>query len=853
MSAQQPITASMREIRPVARRASLAGITVFITFLLTVSGLSEARAQSLNEQVVYSARDSMRYDLARQIVYLYGAAKVNYGSLELVAERIVLDLKNEETQAYGAPDSSGTIVGIPEFKEGANTVSADSIRYNFRSKTGMIREVRTTEDQLHVIAHKSKRHPNGEVHSLGGMLTTCDRPRPHYHFAVSRMMVIPEDKIVTGPALMKVGRVPVPLAVPFGLFPNHRNGAAGILVPTYGNSQQLGYFFLNGGYYMPINEHMDLQLTGDIYSRGSWGLRAVSRYRRRYRYSGNLDISRSSLLNSFREYPDFSEQKNFFVRWNHTLDPKASLTDRFSASVNLGTSRNFTNNFNSSTSDYLSNTFQSNVQWNHLWSGKPYSLAVGMRHSQNTLNRTFDLTLPTATFNVQRFFPADLLRSEGSTARRNWADNIGVSWSSTFDNRLSTTEDQLYLENLPVLMRQLQNGIRHTAAVGTSFKTRFFSLNPEVRFTDRMYFEQLRKTYYAGADTLVTDTVPRFAAPFDWSAGATLTSKLYGMYSFRGGKLKAIRHVITPTAGLSYTPGNDTRLTGPFGPAGEEATYNPFQIGIYGSPPATESGLLTLGLVQSVEAKVQGKDLDAEGDPTTKKIKLLDFLGMSSSYDLLKDSLQWSPANVSARTQFFNMLDVNLVSTWDPYSTDVNGQRIQRSQRELDGRLARLLGANLAAGVEFKSPRYGQSAGSAPVNNNTEQVVGEADPSKGAPVNFSLPWRLRVNYSYDLARSWKASEFTSDQRQSVLFNGDLSVLKWWKLGFSSGYDLEAEEWTPTSLNLYWDLHCWEFNLNVIPLGLRKSFTVRINVKASVLKDLKYELVRPFGNDGQLLR
>jgi len=418
---------------------------------------------------------------------------------------------------------------------------------------------------------------------------------------------------------------------------------------------------------------------------------------------------------------------------------------------------------------------------------------------------------------------------------------------------LSTTEDQLYLENLPVLMRQLQNGIRHTAAVGTSFKTRFFSLNPEVRFTDRMYFEQLRKTYYAGADSLVTDTVPRFAAPFDWSAGATLTSKVYGMYSFRGGKLKAIRHVITPTAGLSYTPGNDTRLTGPFGSAGEEATYNPFQIGIYGSPPATESGLLTLGLVQSVEAKVQGKELDAEGDPTTKKIKLLDFLGLSTSYDLLKDSLQWSPANVSARTQFFNMLDVNLVSTWDPYSTDVNGQRIQRTQRELDGRLARLLGANLAAGVEFKSPRYGQSPGSAPVNNNTEQVVGEADPSKGAPVNFSLPWRLRVNYSYDLARSWKASEFTSDQRQSVLFNGDLSVLKWWKLGFSSGYDLEAEEWTPTSLNLYWDLHCWEFNLNMIPLGLRKSFTVRINVKASVLKDLKYELVRPFGNDGQLLR
>ncbi len=803
-------------------------------------------AQVLQDEVKYDARDSMRYDIANQTVYLFGAAKVTYQGIELTAERIVLDMGNEETKAYGAPDSSGAITGLPEFKQNGKLITADSIRYNFRTKKGMIREVRTTEDQLYVLARKSKRQANEEVHSKGGMLTTCDRPHPHYHFAVSRMMVIPDDKIIAGPALMKVGNVPLPLGIPFGLFPNHHGGTAGILVPVYGNSDQLGYYFLNGGYYLPINDHVDLQLTGDIYSRGSWALRSNVRYKSRYHYSGQLELSRTTILNSDPEYPDYSRQNNFFIRWNHLMDAKASLTDRFTASVNAGSSQNFTTQLNTSTGDFLTNTFQSNIQWNHQWGGKPYSLAVGARHSQNTLNRTFDINLPTATFNVQRVFPADWFRGDQAVVKRRWYDDIGVNWSSSFDNRLSTTEDQLYLDNLPMLTRRMRNGLQHTAAASTSLKTRFFSLNPEARFTDRMYFDQIRQLYNPADSTISTDTLPTFAAPFEWSAGATLTSKLYGMFAFHGKKLKAIRHVITPTAGFSYTPGTDTR-TLPIGAPAGTSLYSPYERGIYGAPNPTESGLITLGLIQSFEAKVLK-------DTSYQKMKLLDFLGATTSYDLMRDSLNWSPINVSARTQLFKTVDVNLVSNWDTYATDLSGARIEKSQRELDGSLARLTNLGLAVGMAFRSKRYGQTGNPANVNNNTTTVVGETDPNKGAGMNFNMPWQLRVNYSYDLSRAWAATDFTETQRQSVLFNGDVTVFKWWKIGISSGYDFVANEKTPTTMNLYWDMHCWEMNLNVIPLGTRKSFTFRINVKASVLRDLKYELRKPYGNnDGTLLR
>ena len=811
---------------------------------------AEVRGQGgLDSEVKYSARDSIRYDAREQTVYLYGAATVNYEGLQLTADRITYSFKNEEAQAFGAPDSSGAIAGKPVFQDGAQEIEADSIRYNFRSGQAYIRHARTNEEQSWVQAAESKLLDNGEVHSRGGMLTTCDRPRPHYHFKVSRMIVIPDDKIVAGPAYMKVGNVPTPLAIPFGMFPNKSRGAAGILIPTWGESEQLGFYLLNGGYYLPLGEHADLQLTGDIYSRGSWALRSFSRYKTRYRYSGSLDLSHSTQLNSDPEFPDFSRTTAFFVRWNHLVDAKASLSDRFNASVNAGTTNNFTNNFNSSTSDYLSNTFNSNISWNHTWPGRPYNLGVNLRHSQNSQTGNFDFTLPSVSFNLSRYMIADLFKKQTVVADR-WYDRIGLSYSANFENRISTTEDQIYWENIPTLAREAQNGIRHTAALSTSFKTPLFTINPEIRFTDRMYFEQISKTYDPGTDSVFTDTVPMFSAPYDWSAGATLTSKLYGMFQFRGEKLKAIRHVITPSAGISYRPDFSTEQDIYYGDT-LVTTYSPFDNGIYGKPPSGESGLLTLSLVQSLEAKVKDRKAAPEAKDPTKKIKLIDVFSLASNYDWLKDSLKWNPISMAVRTVLLNVVNLNFNSVWDPYAVNDAGVRYDASAAKVNGRFLRLTNANAAIGFEVKSRKYGQPAGETGTGSN-ESVVGEADPDKGAEVNFSLPWRLNVNYSYDVFRTWLGSSFDDSERQSVLATGDITLFKYWKLGASSGWDFVAEDWTPTSLNLYWDLHCWEFNFNLIPFGERQSYSFRINVKASILRDLKYEQRQPMGNNDQLL-
>jgi hypothetical protein len=393
--------------------------------------------------------------------------------------------------------------------------------------------------------------------------------------------------------------------------------------------------------------------------------------------------------------------------------------------------------------------------------------------------------------------------------------------------------------------------------VSTTFKNKLVTINPEFRVTERWYFKTLSKTYDPETNSTEVDTLSGFSRVGEWNAGASMTSKLYGMYSFYGERIKAIRHVITPSAGFTYRPDQSTEIEGPFGVDGTPGSYSPYDIGIYGKPPSGQSGTLNLGIIQNIEAKVRDgkvyRDSTAAPDAELyRKLKLIDYLGINSTYDVLKDSLRWSPINISARTSLFNVLNLNVVSLWDPYAVDAFGTRYDRSQRSVNGQLARMVYTNVALGFDLKSPRYGQ-AGQNTASEDKGKVVEDSDPSKGASVNFSLPWRLGVNYSYDINRVFTSTdEFTDSERQSVLFNGDVNILKHWKFGFSSGYDLVAGDWTPTSLNLYWDLHCWEFNFNIIPIGERKSFMFRINIKASILRDLKYEQRQPYGNDSNLL-
>ena len=382
-----------------------------ITDSLVVNDSTESKVDTtiskdaITSKVDYQAEDSMRFDLSIEKVYLYGNAQVNYEDIQLNAAYIEVDLRNNTVVANGLPDSTGELAGLPVFKEGAQEYQAGKMTYNFDTEKGKISEVKTQEGDGYIKGNEVKKTGEDVMYIRNGYYTTCNLDHPHYSLATSKLKVIPKDKIVTGPTVLKIGDVPTPLGLPFGFFPNKKGRSSGIIIPTYGDSRAYGFFLRDGGFYWGISDNMDASFTADIYSLGSWGAKVNSRYKKRYGYNGNVNLSYAKLLNGYKEFPDYVESNEFFIRWNHNQDTKARPGGRFSANVNIGSRNNFINNLNSFTQDYLTNTFQSSISYNNSFPTKPYNLTLSARHNQNTQTGAFNLTLPDAAFNVSRLYP----------------------------------------------------------------------------------------------------------------------------------------------------------------------------------------------------------------------------------------------------------------------------------------------------------------------------------------------------------------------------------------------------------------------------------------------------------------
>lgn len=805
--------------------------TLFNTLEDTIKTSSDTELKS---KVQCDARDSMPFDILGQKLRLYGNAKVKYEDVDVKAGYIEFDLGNNMVIAAGEKDSAGNIINKPELMDESGTISGDSIFYNTKTKKGLIKFLRTEQGGGFITTDVAKKDSNDVSYIKNGSYTTCNLEHPHFFIRMTKMKIIPNDKIVTGPAYLVIGDIPTPLAIPFGFFPNKKGRSSGIIIPAYGQSPGLGYYLKDGGYYFGLNDHYDLALKADVYSRGSWGLKALSNYNVRYKYSGNFALGYSTFKTSEKEFPDYSVRHDFNVRWSHRQDQKANPSVRFSSDVNI-LSSNY-NKFNSNnTNDYLSNTFQSNIAWGKSW--KRANLSTNLRHSQNTITHKMDMSLPQVAYSVNRFNPTKLFEKEGVIKSR-WYDKIGVSYTADFENRISIRDTNIFKPTTN-LMDSLQLGIKHTVPLSASYSNRFFSFSPQANFTSLWYFDKISKTYDAG-DTLRTDTIKEFKTANFYTISLVTTSKLYGFYTFKNARVKAIRHVITPTVSFNYRPD--------FGAASlhyyetiypnnssTPLTYSIFQNGLYGSPPAGKVAGISFGLDNNLEMKVRPGKKDTA--TTDKKIVLIESFSINSSYNYAAEVFALAPFNIAARTRLYkNLISISGGALVDPYKIDHTGFRYNHYMME-DGVLGRLTSAqvSLTANLQSKTKKDDAMSKEKAKNDKVyEQQYNYAITHPEYYVDFNVPWNLNIGYNLRYDKPGIVETVT----QSATFSGDVKVTDKWKVGFSSGWDLEKHDFTYTSLNVYRDLHCWEMTFNWVPFGFRKSYTININVKSSVLQDLK---------------
>ena len=809
----------------------------------------------IDDKIERSCNDSTIQDFKNNKIYYYGDAKVVYEDITIEAAFIEFDFENRTVFAKGLLDSTGKLYGTPVFLEGDQTYHSETMKFNFDTKKGIITKVFTEDAMGYIHGSRIKKMDDNTIHIKSGSYTTCsNREHPHFEFHFGKAKVIPDDKIVTGPAYFKLEETPLPIGVPFGIFPNAKGQRNGLIVPSWGESANRGFYLENGGFYWGINEHLDLQLVGDIYTRGSWAVKPTLRYNKRYAFNGSFSGSYAVNKIGAKGSADYNESTDFKVRWVHKQDPKARPRSSFSADVYI-VSSNY-NKYNAiSSNEYLSNTFQSSVAY-QTSIGKLFNFTANASHSQNTLTSVMTVTLPELTFTMNRVYP---FKNVGKPGKKRWYKDLYLSYTANAKNYVSMA-DSLYFK--PGWLDNLQNGIQHRVPISMPVKLfKYVTWTTSVNLVDRMYFRYFEKQWVedpslSAGGYLQTDTINQFRNVFSFDVSSTMTTKLYGQVNFKKGPIRAIRHVFTPSIGFSYNPDFSKDFWNYYGTYydanGVAQLYSMFQGNVYGAPPSGEAGRVTYSFGNNLEIKVPSKKDTITG---VKKVKIIEDLTISGSYDIAKDSLNFSYLSISGRTTLFKNLSVRYSSLWDPYVLDSAGiKQLNQFEWDVNKRLFRKSSVawNFSLSYSLNNDTFKKNKGKGSRNAATRQFESsplaseqEMHDIRSHPedyVDWSTQWSLSLSYNLTLSNNPTSINYLMQDNRRVIqtlgVNGNVNLTPKWKVSVQTGWDFELKKLSYTSFTVYRDLHCWEMRFNWIPIGTYKSWNFQINVKAAALQDLK---------------
>jgi len=831
---------------------------------------STIQKSEIETTINYSAKDSIFYDLQNQKIKLYGNSKIDYGEINLEAYEILVDWNDKTLDANYLTDSTGKKIGKPIFSEGNQSYETDKITYNFDSRKARIKGIVTQLDDAYMQGEDVKKNEEDELFISHAMYTTCNLEEPHFHISSGKIKVIPGKKVISGPFHLKFGDVPTPLGFIFGMFPQPKKKVSGLIMPNYGEEKRRGFYLRDGGYYFALNDYIDLRLTGDVYSKGSYGMTLGSSYKKRYSYSGNLRFNyNKSKLGDF-ENP--STSNDFSFSWSHTPDARGK-SSRFSSSVNFQTNSYNQNknlvysNFNES----INAQFNSNISYTKSFKGSPFNLSANLRHSQNVQTKKVNLTLPDISYNMSRIYPFKNLGKLGKTA-------LGkISISHRFNGKIELTNgsvgnslsglnvinsgnnfsEQLdfNMDNLNSIIDRSKIGGKHTIPISTSFNLlKYFTVSPSVNYNEIWYFKKLSYNYNELENGIEIDTTNSFQRAWSYSSAFAMSTRIYGTVFFKKGKIKAIRHVISPEISMSFSPDFTKPKFGYYenvqiNSEGDTKLLSKYENFLFGSPRIGSSASMNFYIGNNLEMKVVDKNDTISG---TRKIKIFDNLSFSSSYNFLADSFRLAPIRFNTRTSFFKrLINLSIGGTIDPYTfkldsitesssglKNVYQRRIDELAYKNNQGIGSLAYINMSLGFRFSAKDFkSEDEEEKDSSFGTREEIDYINSNIAEYIDFNVPWS--INASYNLNRR-KLGYRDPTITQTLTFSGDVSISEKTKISFRSGYDFKFKMLTQTSINATRDLHCWRINFSWVPFGRFQSYNLSINAVSALLQDLKLE-------------
>ena len=811
----------------------------------------------LDQVVEGKNKDSLYYDVLNKKVYIYNDGDIKYDDKSLKADFMRIDMTTKEIYAYGKPDTvDGKATKTqPVFADGGGSYTMDTITYNFDSEKALIKGVATQQGDGWLVGGKIKKQPDNSINIQHGKYTTCEHTdHPHFYLAMTKAKVIPGKKIITGPAYLVMEDVPIyPLCIPEAFFPISSGAKSGLLMPTYGEDGARGFFLRGLGYYFILSQHMDLAITGGFYTLGSWEVNASSRYVKRYKYSGNVNFDFSSIKTGDKGEPDYIKQNNFKLSWTHSQDPKANPGSTFSASVNLSTS-GYSKYSATSLNDILATQTNSSISYSKSWAGTPFSLSMNLGISQNSQTRAISVNFPNVVFNVSRIYP---FKRKEAVGKQRWYEKISFTYTGKLTNSASADESEIFSVQT---LKNMKNGIEHSLPVSSNFTLfKYINLTPSFNYTERWYFKRQMQEWNPTTNQIdKLDPEYGFYRIYNYNASVSLNTTIYGMWQMKKktAKVQAVRHTITPSVGASYMPDFGNQKYGFYrivqsDSLGGHTLYSPYSDNAYGVPGKGAAASINFSLKQSLEMKVLSKR-DTSG---VKKIKIIDDLSISGSYNFLADSLGLSNISLALRTTIYGNFGINLSATLDPYQVTPQGVRINKLmlQKGLPGRI---MSTGWSFGYTFKSRNDKSQSAINDINsippeyfNPFSDPYGLMDPvlrrqyMAQAYYDFSIPWNLGFNYVISYSASYTNNGTTGYKKnvnQTIGFNGSVNLTPKMGISFTSGFDIQNKKLTTTSVSITRDLHCWQMSFVWIPFGSHRSWSFNIGVKASSLADLKYD-------------
>jgi LPS-assembly protein len=814
---------------------------------------------ALDAPITYHADDSMVLDVPDKKIRLYGKSnKTNYQDNELVAPVIEYDQKTNIVTAYMTKDSLGNIVSYAAFTQKDFKSNSDTIRFNLLTGKGQTKGTYFTQNEMFVYATLSKKIDSATIYAQKVRFTTCNLDTPHFAFVSNKVKFINQKMAFTGPVHPEFEGVPVPVVLPFGIYPLKQGRHSGILAPTFTANEQLGLSLEGLGYYKVLSDNWDVTARGTIYSYGGWTANVSPRYYKRYRYQGSFALDIQHLNFGLRSDKDFSGTRTFNFRWNHQADTKSRPGVTFSANVNAGSSK-FNQFVPNSPARNFNNQLQSSVTYAKVW--KTMNITVSANHNQNTQSRTINVNLPDIGYNLNTIYP---FRRKEAVGELKWYENLGIALNS---NAKSLTS---FIDTASKVGRQISDnfqwGAQHSVPVTLSLpQIGPLQLAPSVSYSERWYQQKLVRRWNSTAKKIDSVYNRGFYTARDMSFGANLTSRIFGMFTFnKKSKIQAIRHEIRPSIGLSYKPDFSK---GTYQWIQTDSTGNNFSRvsvydgSIFGAYGEGQFGGITFGIDNNIQMKVRNpKDT---GENAIKKITIIDGLSINGTYNLMADSFAFSSFSFSARSNLFDKINITANATTDPYDVNSRGERIDRLiWKRKPFSLGRLVSGNVSVQSQFKG---GNKDNKGDNNKDLSQYRQQYDPSSGLPLDdyqqeaayirnnpgefadFSIPWSVTFSYSLRFQRDRKSdfSGFVTNFFQDINWNGDLNLTPKWKIGVNGTYNFTTKELGTISMFLSREMHCWQMSINASPVGRYRFFNITISPKSGLLRDLRINRTRYF--------